>query len=194
MKPDLDSIYSELDLQPNCSLEEFQRAYRRRIAELHPDRPGPSSHESQAALRDLIWVYAMVTRFHRRYGRMPGGYPPHLRRHAWSGPGPTPRQSHSSEDAGGSDERRRRATLTLVLLFVALVILLASWSWLTMGGSGSHRGALPVPLPVAEVTATICPPRSLLSAYSSGRMGANMRLALRIRLAPRDDAVTAASA
>ena len=193
MKPDLDSIYSELDLQPNCSLEDFQRAYRRRIAELHPDRPGPTSHENQAALRDLIWVYAMVTRFHRRYGRMPGGYPPQMRRHAWPGSGQAPDQSQTSHDPDGSDVRRRGATLTLVFLFVALVILLASWSWLTMGGSGSKRGAWPMQLPVAESMAAACPPPSVRRIYSCGR--ANMRLALRMKLAPRPDGVaTTASA
>ena len=160
MKPDLDSIYSELDLQPNCRLEDFQRAYRRRIAELHPDRPGPTSPENQAALRDLIWAYAMVTRFHRRYGRMPGGYPPQLRRHAWPDSGQVTGQSQTSDDNDDSDVRRRSATLTLVFLFVALVILLASWSWLTMGGSGTKRGAWPMHLPVAETMAAACPPPS----------------------------------
>lgn len=145
MKPDLDLIYSELDLQPNCSLEQFQRAYRKRIAELHPDRSRHASQEKQAALRDLIRVYAMVTRFHRRYGRMPGGYPPHLRR-APSTFGQRPAQI--SDEAEGSDGGRGRATLTLVMLFFALVVLLASWSWWATK-EGPHRGASPTQVPAA---------------------------------------------
>ena len=141
MKPDLDSIYSELDLQPNCSLEDFQRAYRRRIADLHPDRPGgePESRENQAVLRNLIWTYAMVTRFHRRYGRMPGGgRPSYLRSgefRVFSGND----QSDSApvEYSHGDGNPRSRATLTLVALFIALLVLLASWSWLTGGVSGA---------------------------------------------------------
>lgn len=173
MKPDLDSIYSELDLQPNCSLEDFQRAYRRRIAELHPDRPGPTSRENQTALRDLIRVYAMVTRFHRRYGRMPGGYPPQLRRHAWPGSGQVTGHSAAPDDSDESDVRRRSATITLVFLFVALVILLASWSWLTMGGSGSKRGALPLHVPAEETLAVDRPPPS---SCASTRAAARARI------------------
>lgn len=135
MKPDLDQIYSELDLQPNCSLEEFKHAYRRRIAQLHPDRPGrrPGSSENLTTLSDLIRVYAMVTRFHRRYGRMPGGNTPR----ASSGELPIflgQDRSHSSpggDDSESRNSRRARATMTLVALFIALVVLLASWSWLT---------------------------------------------------------------
>lgn len=139
MKPDLDQIYSELDLRPNCSLEEFKHAYRRRIALLHPDRPGgrPGSPENRATLSDLIWVYATVTRFHRRYGRMPGGNTPR------TSSGELPillgrDRGHSSpgSDVSESSHSRRgvRATMTLVALFIALVVLLASWSWLTGGG------------------------------------------------------------
>jgi len=74
MKPDLASLYSQLNLRPGCSLEEFQRTYRRQIAELHPDRqPGrPRSAESERTLRQLVALYTTVGRFHRRYGRMPG--------------------------------------------------------------------------------------------------------------------------
>lgn len=136
MKPDLDLIYSELELRPNCSLEEFQRAYRRRIAELHPDRPGgPNSPENLVMLRNLIWVYAMVTRFHRRYGRMPGGSPSYLRSREF--PMVLERdRSIAPEDADSDDDNRRaRATMTLVALFIALLVLLASWSWLTNGGA-----------------------------------------------------------
>lgn len=141
MKPDLDQIYSELDLRPNCSLEEFKHAYRRRIAQLHPDRPGrrPGSPENLATLSDLIWVYAMVTRFHRRYGRMPGGNTPRTS----SGELPVfvgqgrARSSSSDDESDDRDSRRATATMTLVALFIALVVLLASWSWLT--GEARHR-------------------------------------------------------
>lgn len=138
MKPDLDHIYSELDLRPNCSLEEFKRAYRRRIAQLHPDRAGARHEpaENPATLSNLIWVYAMVTRFHRRYGRMPGG---NVSR-TTSGELPLfvgqgrVRSSPSEDESGNRDRRRARATITLVVLFIALVVLLASWNWLTGEG------------------------------------------------------------
>ncbi|GAB3356718.1 hypothetical protein [Lysobacter tyrosinilyticus] len=76
MKPDLTLLYSELDLKPNCTLAELQLAYRRRISELQPHRNGGvQSPESVAVLRDLIWLYTSATRFHRRYGRLPGAAP-----------------------------------------------------------------------------------------------------------------------
>lgn len=124
MKPDLDSIYSELDLQPNCSLEDFQRAYRKQIAELHPDRnSGPQSPETQAALHDLIWLYATVNRFHRRYGRMPGG-------HASKNGGNTPihnrdRSVITYECERGANNTGKQSALTWLALFIALLILLA---------------------------------------------------------------------
>jgi hypothetical protein len=76
MKPDLTTLYSELGLQPNCSLEEFQLVCRRRIWELQPNRLGAAaSPESSAELRDMIGLYTTATRFHRRYGRLPGAAP-----------------------------------------------------------------------------------------------------------------------
>lgn len=124
MKPDLESIYSELDLSPNCSLEEFQRAYRKQISELHPDRNGgPQPADTQAALRDLIWVYAAVNRFHRRYGRMPGG-------HASKSHATTLVRSRDLEliayDSDGSRHNRsKQSTFTVIVLFIVLLILLA---------------------------------------------------------------------
>ena len=77
MKPDLTVLYSELGLRPNCSLAELQLAYRRRISELQSDRTAGStpSPERLAMLRDLISLYTTASRFHRRYGRLPGAAP-----------------------------------------------------------------------------------------------------------------------
>lgn len=146
MKPDFSLLYSELDLPPDCSLEEFQCAYRRRIAELHPDKAGidPPSPEAQAALPALISTYVAVNRFHRRYGRMPGGSPrqsadtrvPDARTLQGNGspvqfvsrvnlpPGPAPMSDEP--------ERSSRPTIRLVILFIALLVLLASWDWVTL--------------------------------------------------------------
>ena len=67
-------LYRLLHLEPGCSLEEFQRAYRRAIAELHPDRldPDAASSEKQAQLRELISLHSLATEFQRRHGRLPG--------------------------------------------------------------------------------------------------------------------------
>lgn len=130
MKADLADIYSQLDLRPDCSLEEFQYAYRRRVAQLHPDRRGGElSPEMEHTLRTLIALHASVCDFHRRHGRMPGALPQP------EAESPAPSGIFSPAWPPHEPERKRpgpvRTTLTLIALFVALIVLLASWSWLT---------------------------------------------------------------
>lgn len=157
MKPDLSQVYTELDLPPNCTLEEFRSAYLRRIAELHPDRTGraPATAEARATLQQLVSTYTAVTGFHRRYGRMPGAAPPGGMRtttfNALPGqPGSyagdaarggmrtvtfaaLPPQSGESMPPPGMDEAPpSRPTWKLVALFLALLLILASWDWLLM--------------------------------------------------------------
>lgn len=145
MKADFSLVYSQLDLRPDCSLEEFRSAYMRRIAELHPDRSGrePATVEAQAMLRDLVSTYVAVTRFHRRYGRMPGASPRVSGNHHVSPPahgGMASAHAHnpmmtamrpalqilpSSDPA--PPERHSTVTLRLVIIIVTLGLLLALW-------------------------------------------------------------------
>ena len=140
MKADLTLLYSELGLKPNCSLEELQLAYRRRISELHPSRPDakPQSQES-ADLCDLIGLYTTATRFHRRYGRLPGEAP-----HRIGGGGPShagvsrtyvaysPRPSdHRPSDHHPTAPARIALVLAVAILIVLFGLLaLASGEWL----------------------------------------------------------------
>ncbi|GAB3094400.1 hypothetical protein [Lysobacter terrae] len=135
MKPDLTLLYSELDLEPNCSLAELQLAYRRRISELQPNRTGGvQSPESNAVLRDLIGLYTTATRFHRRYGRLPGAAPHRSGKLSASVRTPMPlgvqRPSRPVETADTASPRLAfwAAVILLVLLFV--LIALASGEWL----------------------------------------------------------------
>lgn len=150
MKADLTLLYSELGLRPNCSLEELQLAYRRRISELHPRRPGTKLQSQDSAyLCDLIDLYTTATRFHRRYGRLPGEAP-----HRTAGRGPSqpgasrtytaysPRPSeHRPSEHRHSEHRQSEqgppapARLALVLAIASLILLfallaLASGEWL----------------------------------------------------------------
>lgn len=136
MKPDLESFYSQLDLRPNCSWEEFQRAYRRQVRELHPDRHQRElqSAEQRAQLRHLISLHAKVDRFYRRYGRMPGanGNPQALI---------APRRTNtpsSSLDSPGNDRPVQLAVILMVLL-LALLILGSYWNWLTSRKADSSQ-------------------------------------------------------
>ncbi len=142
MKPDLTLLYSELGLRPNCSLAELQLAYRRRISELQPNRNGGTqTPESLAMLRDLIWLYTSATRFHRRYGRLPGEAPRGFGMGAapFRAHGPVPLRPAPVErmplppPVAEQPQAQPRvafwvATVLLVLLFA--VIAIASGEWL----------------------------------------------------------------
>jgi hypothetical protein len=136
MKPDLTLLYTELGLEPNCSLEQFQLAYRRRISELQPNRVagGPQSPETAHLLRDLIGLYTTASRFHRRYGRLPGAAPHRF------GTGPLARaslqQTYVAYSARPSENRPAPSSRIALALAIALLILLfgllalASGEWL----------------------------------------------------------------
>ena len=135
MEPDFSLLYADLNLPPDCSLEEFNCAYRRRVAELHPDRKvgDPPSPESQAELAALISTHVAVNRFYSRHGRMPGGSPrsmPGERQHAVRPPSRSglPIAVPASDDS----ERPARPTWRIAIVFIALVMLLAFLDWLTL--------------------------------------------------------------
>ena len=136
MKPDLTLLYSELGLEPNCSLEELQLAYRRRISELQPNRmrEGSPLPESPFLLRDLIGLYTTASRFHRRYGRLPGAAPHRF------GAGPLPRasvqQTYVAYSARPTENRPALSSRIALALAITLLVLLfgllalASGDWL----------------------------------------------------------------
>lgn len=73
--PDFSKLYAQLKLRPDCSLEEFKHAYRRKVATLHPDRLGPvdsSSGGERITLADLMSLYGMAMQFQKDHGRLPG--------------------------------------------------------------------------------------------------------------------------
>lgn len=67
---DFAALYRELGIDPASGPEEFRRAYRRRVARLHPDQGGDADDVAR-----LQWLNHMVDAalaFHQRYGRLPG--------------------------------------------------------------------------------------------------------------------------
>lgn len=68
---DFARLYAELGVAPDGGLEAFRQAYRRRVAELHPDRPA-SAPRDPSLLIALNLGYAAVLDFHRAQGRIPG--------------------------------------------------------------------------------------------------------------------------
>ncbi len=66
---DFAALYRELGIDPGDGMDAFRRAYRRRVAELHPDR---RSDGDGIDLQRLNAMYAAAIRFQRQYGRLPG--------------------------------------------------------------------------------------------------------------------------
>ena len=66
-------LYDELKVTPDCSLDHFKRAYRRRVADLHPDRvQGKVNPAATARLQTLTRLHDEAMRFHDHHGRLPG--------------------------------------------------------------------------------------------------------------------------
>ena len=83
---DFAALYRELGIDATCGPEEFRRAYRRRVARLHPDQGGDA--EDVARLQWLNHMVDVALAFHQRFGRLPGA--PHVPTHAAAG-APPPR-------------------------------------------------------------------------------------------------------
>jgi hypothetical protein len=133
MKPDLTLLYSQLGLKPDCSLAELQLAYRRRISELQPNRleAGSQSPESSTLLRNLIWLYTTASRFHRRYGRLPGAA---AQRAATESPNAAVQRTYLSYQQPPSRDREAPPPQVVLGFSFLLVILLGGllvwWGWL----------------------------------------------------------------
>lgn len=126
VKTDFVALYEQLGLRPDCSAAELRNAYRRRVAELHPDRQrgGPIDPLAGARLQELTAAYLAASDFQRRFGRLPGARLPRP-------PSATPLPVHEAAsphppaDSGGGVGRTWRIAsgavgLGLVLWLVAL--------------------------------------------------------------------------
>ena len=65
-------LYEELGLAPGVSdLDALKQAYRRRVAQLHPDRNSMVDEDDYARLQRLNSLYGAALAFEQRYGRLP---------------------------------------------------------------------------------------------------------------------------
>ena len=124
---DFAKLYAELGIDPDCGMDAFKRAYRRRVAELHPDRPA-ASRRNPDLLIALNLGYAAVLDFHRSQGRIPGAAPPPSEAsvHGFPPTSPAPLRATSAPAAPAS----RRSPRIRVLLLPVLLIIAAIWHWL----------------------------------------------------------------
>jgi len=116
---DFFALFEELGVPPNCSLDEFKLAFRRRVAQLHPDRNGDAAEA--ARLQNLIAAYDAARQFHRQHGRLPGyaavAQPPD----AWAA-------QHDIRPGMPTVARGSRNTLAYILVSILTAALIWWWS------------------------------------------------------------------
>lgn len=93
---DFAALYGELGITSDLTPEQFRHAYRRRVAQLHPDqRGGPGD---VARLQELNRTYAAALAFLRTHGRLPGA-PVAARVAAPAPPSDAPGTTHAPDPA-----------------------------------------------------------------------------------------------
>lgn len=130
---DFIALYNELGIEPDCTVDELRMAYRRRVADLHPDRGGASDGD---ALKSLNLRYASALEFHRHYGRLPGAAPVSQAR-----PRPAAVEPPRWEEAPLPEPGARRPSRVVVWGIVLLAILVVWWMSRTDAGLPGFQGA-----------------------------------------------------
>lgn len=139
-RTDFLAFYEQLGLRPDCSADELRAAYRRRVAELHPDRRAGATPRDAAQLQELTATYAAASLFLRRHGRLPGAAHARLQELPRAAPGRAPYAGEPTPRSSGL----RPIALTLIALGTAV--------WLLWANSA------PRPAPAAAVLPPTLPP------------------------------------
>lgn len=156
MKTDSDflTLYQQLDISPDCAPDEFRRAYRRRVAQLHPDRP-TSQEQNTPDLQHLNALYSAAIQFHRQHGRLPGAAHSAAYR---------PRASSAQLSAATAVRPKRRYLLALMII----LLLAATLLYLGIEESTNEMGnGIPTSGPSTRASVT----RAASSSASQLRLG-----------------------
>ena len=110
---DFIEMFHELGVPANCSLADLRLAYRRCVAQLHPDRAGGNVAD-QSRLQRLTVMYEAAIDFHRRHGRLPGEV---------TQPAPPQNATPRASSGAASQPPAVRSRLRYVLALIAVAIL-----------------------------------------------------------------------
>ncbi len=113
---DFDALYRELGVNPNDGAAAIRSAYRRRVAEIHPDR---ASDGDSTELQRLNGMYAAAMRFERDFGRLPGAATARPVSTASAG-APVAAQPDVPQREAQRGVHRRWYLLALIVLLIAL--------------------------------------------------------------------------
>lgn len=158
-KADFMALYQQLGLAPGCSLDELKTAYRRRVAELHPDRHGAAATDA-TALSELTVAYNAASVFHRRYGRLPGAA------HPAPAP-PQPRAQPAEWASAGHEPWEPRRVRRWPWLLLAMALAWGLWASGMFDADPRGDADTAPPDAAADLPARAAPPASGLIVLGS---------------------------
>jgi hypothetical protein len=156
---DFIALYDELGVGPDCAPEDLRKAYRRRVAELHPDRHVVSAEHTRR-LQRLNALYDAAMSFQRSHGRLPGTSTRMPQR---------PHAQATNFDA--RSDRRATSARRRVVLFVVFAALVAAAVYFAIedsNGDGTTQAG-PGRTHVAPAAADVTP-RQILVGMTTDRV------------------------
>ena len=140
---DFSALYHALGISTACTPEQFRKAYRRRVARLHPDQHGDKG--DVARLQELNRMYDAAMEFLRTHGRLPGSSPPSpsalespqaVDRHPSASAAPV---ANESDPSGWPEAGPARHSRYFILLAVLAITVLTLHALETPRGVGKGR-------------------------------------------------------
>lgn len=127
------ALYDELGVAPGISdLDVLKRAYRRRVAQLHPDRSATGEGDPER-LQRLNRLYGAALAFEQRYGRLPAAavasrhHEPHATRTASEAHAATSHERRVRRNRQPRPAAHRNRARYYFALVVVLALAFAIW-------------------------------------------------------------------
>lgn len=166
MAADFARLYAELGVDARCGIDDFRHACRRRIGDLHPDRPdATAAGDAGMPLDELLALYTAAVQFHQKYGRLPGAPAVAFVEHRPAAP---------MSDSPAVPAAVMRATTSHrwpMLVLVGSIVLLVALAWSRTvavapdaGGSGEAAERVAIEPPAASERLELGMDRAMVAA------------------------------